>query len=84
MVPVFWVRTLTNPIRGEINRTDMKIRHIVKPVNFIMIEKQGSTETVDGGIAPTLIEEAALLVEKVKVLAVGLGTPEPQITDLKV
>lgn len=57
---------------------------VIEEMEFILLQHQAGGDGVNRCIAPALVEEAAVLVEGLKVVGVRLG-PEPvQVTDLEV
>lgn len=63
---------------------DMVIGNVVEEVNLIFLEEQPSGDRVYGSITPSLIEEAAILVEPVEVIRVGLGSKPIEIPNFEV
>ena len=57
---------------------------LVKEVDLLPLEHGGCGDGVDGCIAPSLIEEATILVQGGKVVNVGFGSQPLQAADLKV
>lgn len=55
-----------------------------EPMDPALVLEQSESDTVYGGIAPTLVEETASSIEMVKVVFVCLAPPEVHIANLKV
>lgn len=51
---------------------DMVVCNIVEEVNLVLLKKQTSSNRVDWSIAPSFVEESAILVELVEVIGIGL------------
>lgn len=41
----------------------MPIPNVVEEVDFVLAEQQAGGDGVDGGVAPALVEETAVLIE---------------------
>jgi hypothetical protein len=57
---------------------------IVEEVDLVLFQHQGCGDGVNGGIAPALIEESAVTVERVEEVKVGLRTEPVEIADLEI
>lgn len=57
---------------------------LVEEVNLLLLEHGGRSNGVDGRIAPSLIEEATILVQGREVVNVRLGPQPFQAADFKV
>lgn len=66
---------------GERN---MVIGNVVEEVNLVFLEEQPRSDRVYRSITPSLIEEAAILVELVEVIRVGLGSKPIEIPNFEV
>lgn len=53
-------------------------------MNFALVLKQAKTDTVDGSIAPSLVEEAARSIQVIEVVLVRFASPKVHIRNLKV
>ena len=51
---------------------DMVVRNIIEEVNLVFLEKQTSSNRVDWSIAPSFVEESAVLVELIEIIGIGL------------
>lgn len=63
---------------------DVIVRNVVKEVNFALVEQQAGCNGVYRRIAPTLVEEAAILVQRLKVVNVSRATQPLEIANFKV
>jgi hypothetical protein len=69
---------------GAVGEGYVVIGDVVEEVDLVLLEHQGCSNRVDGGIAPALVEETAIVVEGFEVVDVGLG-PEPvEIANLEI
>ncbi len=60
------------------------VGNVVEEVEFVFLEEEAGGNGVDGGITPSLVEEATVLVEGLEKVEVGFG-PEPvEVADFKV
>lgn len=62
----------------------MSIPNIMKKMNFLPRQKERRCDGMDGGIAPSLVKEAARAVEEVKVLGIHLRPEKPHIRNLEI
>jgi hypothetical protein len=62
----------------------MSIPNIMKKMNLLPRQKERRCDGMDGGIAPSLVKEAARAVEEVKVLGVDLRPEKPHIRNLEI
>lgn len=53
-------------------------------MDLVTVFKQGQRNTVDGGVTPSFVKEAAGAVQMVKVVLVRLAAPEGHVGNLKV
>lgn len=63
---------------------DMVIGNIVPEVNFFFLQHQRSGDGVNRCIAPSLIEETTILVQRREIVNVGIGSQPFQTANLKV
>jgi hypothetical protein len=69
---------------GAVGEGYVVVGNIVEEVDFLLLERETGCDGVDGSIAPTFVEETAVLVEGVKVVEVG-GAAEPvEVSDFEV
>lgn len=69
---------------GTVSEGIVTIRNLVKKVYFTLVEKQRRSDRVYGRIAPALVEEASRLVQKLKVIQVGLASEEIQVGNFEI
>ena len=50
----------------------MPVSYIIKKVDLVLVQHQAGCDRVDGRVAPSLVEEAAVFVELVEEVEVGL------------
>jgi hypothetical protein len=60
------------------------VRDVIEKVDFVLFQHQGCGNGVDRSIAPALIKESAVTVERVEVVEVGLGSEPVEVADLEV
>jgi hypothetical protein len=60
------------------------ISNVVEEVNLILPGEKGSTDRVDGRVAPSFIVEPSCFVEMVKVVEVCLRPPKVEVANLEV
>ena len=63
---------------------NMVVRDVVKKVNFILLQQKARSNGVHWGIAPSLVKESAVSVERFKEVDISLGPEEVEISDLEV
>jgi len=71
-------------IARAIRKTRMIVPNVVEPVHLFLSQKHRRGQAVHGCVAPALVEEAAGLVQVLKVVQVALRPPETQVSNLKV
>jgi hypothetical protein len=71
-------------ICGTVLEGIMEISNIFKVVNLFSGKEHGNPKGVNWGISPSFVKEAALLVQKVKILGVGARSEESQTSNFKV
>lgn len=69
---------------GAVSEGNVVVGDIVEEVNLLLLEEKTSSDRVDGSITPSLIEETAILVERLKEVKVRLASEPRQATNLKV
>lgn len=67
-----------------VSKRHVEVGNIVKEVNLRLVEQKTCANRVDGGIAPALVEKAAVLVKRVEKVNVGVAPHPVQATNLKV
>lgn len=60
------------------------VGNVVEEVNFLFLQHQACGDRVDRRITPTLVEETAVLVERLKVVGIGLGAEPVEAANLEV
>lgn len=70
--------------RRAVREGDMIVGDILKEVDFLLFQQQACGDGVHRGVAPTLVEETAILVELVKVVEVGRRAQPVEIPNFKV
>ena len=63
---------------------DMVISNVVEEVNLVLSQKKTGSNRVNGCIAPPLIEEATISVERVEEVNVSLRPEEVKVANLEV
>ena len=60
------------------------VSDITEEVDLILVCEESSSDAVDGGITPSFVVKATLVVEEFKELRVRLVAPEVEIANLEV
>jgi len=63
---------------------DVVVSDVVEEVDLFLVEHDTGGDGVDGGVTPTLVEKATILVEGLEEVGVGLGAKPVQVTDFEV
>lgn len=63
---------------------DVVVRDVVEEVDLFLLEEQAGGDRVHRRVAPSLVEESAVLVEGVEEIDVGVGSQPFEITDFEV
>lgn len=63
---------------------NMVVGNVVEEVDFLLLQHQGSSDGVNRSIAPALIEETTIAVQRIEVVEVGFGAQPVQVTDLEI
>lgn len=69
---------------GAVREGDVVVGNLVEEVDFFLLEQQTRGDGVDGGIAPSFVEEAAVSVQRLEVVDVFLGSQPVQASDFEV
>ena len=67
-----------------VGERNMVVGNVVEEVNLLLLQHQTGGDRVDRSITPTLVKETAILIKRLKVVDVGLGTEPVEATNLKV
>ena len=70
--------------RGAMGEGDVVVCDVVEEVDLILLQHQRRGDGVDWSIAPSLVEETAILVERCEVVDISLGPQPLQATDFEV
>jgi hypothetical protein len=62
----------------------MPVSDVVEEVDFTLVEHETGGNGVDWGISPTLVEETAVLVQRLEIINILLATQPIQAANLKV
>lgn len=62
----------------------VSVTNFLEEVDLILPGEESSPNAVYGGVSPSLIVEATLLIEIVEIFAISFATPEVQISNFKV
>lgn len=60
------------------------IGDIVEEVDLLLLEQETGGDRVDGSIAPSLVEKATILVQRLEEIDVCLGAQPVKVADLEV
>jgi hypothetical protein len=63
---------------------DVVVGYFVEEVDFVFVQEETGGNGVHRCVAPSFVEESAVLVEGVEVVKVGLGAEEIEVADLEV
>ena len=91
-LPVKVVRRLTRAFLVDlqliacraVGEGDMVIANLIEEMNLFLLQGQGGGDGVDRSIAPSFVEEAAILVEGVEKVCICLGTEPVGTGDFKI
>jgi hypothetical protein len=72
---------LTSRAVGERN---VVVRNVVEKVDLLLLEEKTSSNRVDWSIAPSLVEEAAVLIKGIEVVGICLRSEPVQVTNFEV
>ena len=62
----------------------MVVSDIIEEVDLVLLQHKTSSNGVNRSIAPTLVEETAILVKRLEIVGVSLGAEPFKAADLKV
>lgn len=63
---------------------NMIVCNVVEEVDLFLFQHKSSSNGVDRSIAPSLIKETTVLVQRLEIIKVCLGPQPVQVTNLKV
>lgn len=69
---------------GAVSKGNVIVGNVIEEVNLLLLQHQAGGNRVDRGIAPALIEETTILIQRLEVVGVGLGAKPVEATNLKV
>lgn len=69
---------------GAVSKGDVPVGNVVEELNLALVEHQASSNGVHGSISPSLVEEAAVLVQGLEKVNVLLASQPFQAANLKV
>jgi hypothetical protein len=67
-----------------VSKRNVIVGDVVEEVDFVLLQHQTCGNGVHWRISPALVEETAILVQRLEVVNVRLGSEPVQVTDLKV
>jgi len=70
--------------RRAVRERHVVVGNVVEKVDLVLLQHEASGDGVNRRVAPALVEEAAILVQRVEVVGVGLGPQPVQAANLKV
>lgn len=70
--------------RRAVRERDVVIGDVVEEMEFFLLEQEGGGDGVHRSVAPPFVEEAAVVVERVEVVEVGLGAQPVKVADFEV
>ena len=69
---------------GAVREGDVVVCNVIEEVDFFLFEQQAGCDGMDGGVAPALVEEAAVLVERFEEIEVCLRAQPVEVADFEV
>ena len=66
------------------SKWDMVVCDFVEEVNFLLLEQNTSCNGVHRRISPSLVEETAVVVERVEKIKIGVGSQPFQATNFEI
>lgn len=69
---------------GAVSERNVPICNIIEEVDLLFVKQQTGGDGVHGSIAPTLVEEAAILVKGLEKVNVRLAAKPVKVTNFKV
>jgi hypothetical protein len=69
---------------GAVGKGHVVVGNVVEKVNLFLLQQKTGGNRVHRSITPSLVEETAILVQRLEVVNVGLGSQPVQVADLKV
>lgn len=70
--------------RWAVCEWDMVVSNVVEEVDLFLLQHETGGNRVDGSIAPSFVEKAAILVQRLEEVNVGFGAEPVQVTNLEV
>lgn len=70
--------------RRAMGKRNMVIRNVVEEVNLILWKKKAGGNGMDRRVAPSLVEETAIFVERFKEIQIRLRSEPIEVADFKV
>ena len=71
-------------VRRAVREGHVPVRNVIEEVDLVLVEHEARRDGVDGGITPPLVEEAAVAVQRLEEVGVGLRAEPVEAADLKV
>ena len=70
--------------RRAVGKGHVPVGNVVEEVKLRLVEQQAGGDGVDGGVAPAFVEEAAVAVEALEEVEVGLAAQPVEVAHLEV
>lgn len=70
--------------RRTMREGDVVVCDVVEEVDLFLLEEEAGGDGVDGSVTPPFVEEAAVLVQSVEEVSVGLGSEPIEVADLEI
>lgn len=70
--------------RRAVGEGDVEVSNVVEEMNLILVKEEAGGNGVDGSITPSLVEETAILVQRLEEVEVRLAAEPLKATNLKV
>ena len=71
-------------IIGTVREGYMPVPDVVKEMNLVLVQHQTGSNGMNGRVSPSLVEEAAILVQLVEEVEIWLRSQPVEIADLEV
>ncbi len=70
--------------RGTVRKRDVIVGNVVEKVNLLFSQEKSGGDGVDGSISPSFVEETSILVQRLEIIEVGLGSKPVEVADFEI
>lgn len=70
--------------RGAVGEGDVEVSNIVEEMKLFLVQEEAGGNGMNGGITPSLVEETAILVQRLEEVEVRLAAEPLKAANLKV